>query len=340
MKTILIAAAAASVLLFVGCVSYDGIAQMGDDLADESNQVYASAAQQDYLVRMKAPPRPVVIREAPGMSLFLAPSAVGHPLCQDLNIRKELAVVFKSQLRDKVAGLKDFRLVEESMPVISVVAEGESAPPQNYLMTYNIVSLDLNPVVGGVVLYSNGRRLIEWNATAKVEVRLFKPNGTDCIFSFIGDGIYVQRVEESNPPNDLLIGAVSAAVNHALADYVVKFGPPIFVTDTCQNGRFVRLSVGSKFGVRSGQKVEFYRNRVRPGLTGGEEVSRQVVGTGIVGARHAPVEDDGAWVFVNDYHDDRRTVFRWTSARILSSGKARDGRRSVWEWLDLDQPAW
>ena len=334
------AVAAASALAFAGCVSYNGISQIGDDLVDESNQVYASAAQRDYLVRMQAPPRPVVIREAPGMSLFLAPGTVGHPLCQDLNIRKELAVVFKSQLRDKVAVLKDFRLVEDSTPVISVMAEGEAAPPQNYLMTYNIVSLDLSPVAGGLVLYSNGQPLVEWNSTAKVEVRLFKPNGTDCIFSFTGDGIYRQRCSASYPTKDLLIGAVSAAVNHALADYVVKFGPPIFVTDTCQNGQFVRLSVGAKFGVRSGQKVEFYRNRVRMGVTGQEEVSRQVVGTGIVGAGHAPVEDDGAWVLVNDYDDTMRTVFRWTSARILSTGKARDGRRSVWEWLELEPLDW
>ena len=118
---------------------------------------------------------------------------------------------------------------------------------------------------------------------------------------------------------DLLLGAVSAAVNNAMEDYVVKFGPPIYVTDTCQNGRFARLSVGSKFGVLGGQRVEFYRNKVRAGLAGQEESSRQVVGTGVVGGSQAPVENDGAWVLVNDYDESRRTVFRWTSARILPS---------------------
>ena len=335
----MILVAAASALTFAGCVSYTGLTESGDDLADEANQAYAGEAQKAYVARLNAPARPVVIREAPGMNLFLAPIAAGHPLCQDLNVRKELAVAFKGQLRDKVAGMKDFKLVDEATPVISVVAEGEEPPPQNYLMTYNITSIELRQNAAGSLATGLGGRALGgsagqlvadqkfWDAIARVEVRLFKPGGTDCIFYFIGDGTFTKMVDAYNPlTKDLLLGAVSAAVNNAMEDYVVKFGPPIYVTDTCQNGRFARLSVGAKFGVRVGQKVEFYRNRVRAGVTGQEEVSRQVVGTGVVGGRHAPLEDDGAWVLVLNYEYDRRTVFRWTSARILPAEKSRGAR--------------
>ena len=330
MNKTMIVALTASALSLVGCVSYKGITENGDDLADEANQAYAGEAQKAYIALMKAPPRPVVIKEAPGMNLFLAPAAGGHPLCQDLAVRKELVVAFKSQLRDKVAEIKDFKLIDEATPLVSVVAEGDAAAPQNYQMTYNITSVELRENAGGSLATGlagsalggrTGQLVADqkfWDAIAKVEVRLFKPNGTDCIFSFVGDGKYTKMVDAHNPlSKDILLGAVSAAANNAMAGYAVKFGPPIFVTDTCQNGQFARLSVGAKFGVQPKQKVEFYRNRVRKGATGEDEVSRQVVGSGVVGEAQAPVEDDGAWVLVNDYDAEKRTVFRWTSARIL-----------------------
>ena len=320
MKTGILAMMAVGALSFAGCVQYDGISMAGDDLDDTANQSFASEAQNAYLARMNAPKRPVVIREAPGMNLFLSPQAAG----QELAVRKEATIAFKSRLREKIAGLKDFQLVEENQPAISVASEKEIAPSPNYLMTYNITSLELRPA--HVMQMRQGQSLARWEAKAKVEVRLFKPNATDCIFSFVGDGAISSQMIDASlpPPRELLLGAVSAAADTALEDYVVKFGPPIYVTETCQNGQFARLSVGAKFGVRRGQKVEFFRNRVRAGLSGQAEVSRQVVGTGIVGARHAPVEDDAAWVFVENYDPRMRNVFRWTSARILSAENSKD----------------
>ena len=94
MNKTMIVALTASALSLVGCVSYKGITESGDDLADEANQAYAGEAQKAYVARLKAPPRPVVIKEAPVMNLFLAPAAGGHPLCQDLAVRKELVVAF------------------------------------------------------------------------------------------------------------------------------------------------------------------------------------------------------------------------------------------------------
>ena len=333
MKKSIIAAAVVGTLAFTGCVSYKGISEPGDDLADEANQAYAGAAQKAYVARMKAPPRPVVIKEAPGMNLFLAPGAAGHPLCRDLNVRKELVVAFKSQLREKVAGIKDFKLLDEQQPMVSVVAEGEGTAPQNYVITYNITSIELREnatgslatgLAGQAIGGGAGKLVADqkfWDAIAKVEVRLFKPNGTECIFSFTGEGTFRKMVDANNPlSKDLPLGAVKEAAKNAMADYVVKFGPPIYVTDTCQNGQFVRLSVGAKFGVQAERQVEFYHHKVRKGLNG-DEVGRQVVGTGVVGIKNAPIEDDGAWVFVNDYNVDARKVFRWTSARILPAAK-------------------
>ncbi|MBQ9431051.1 MAG: hypothetical protein IJU44_05820 [Kiritimatiellae bacterium] len=328
MNKSMFAAVVVVALSFTGCVSYKGIAEKGDDLVDEANQPYASAAQTAFEARVKAPPRPVVINEAPGLNQFLAPTAAGHPLCRNLDVRKELVLAFKGQLREKVAGIKDFKLLDENTPMVEVVAEGDAAPPQNYLMTYNIISIELRENAGGSLAtgLAGGKVAAQkfWDAIAKVEVRLFKPNGTDCIFSFTGDGLYRKMVDENNPlTKDLLLGAVKDAVDKAMAGYAEKFGPPIFVTDTCQNGRFARLSVGSKFGVQAAQKVEFFFNKVRKGVSGEDEVARQVVGSGVIGGGKAPVEDDGAWVKVDDYNADKRTVLRWTSARILPVEKKK-----------------
>lgn len=65
--------------------------------------------------------------------------------------------------------------------------------------------------------------------------------------------------------------------------------------------------------------IEFFRNKVRTGLDGNTEVSRVVVGNGIVGEKNAPVEPDGAWVFVENFDPLTRSVFRWTSARVMET---------------------
>lgn len=322
MNKIMLVAVAAGALSFAGCVSYKGVSEPGDDLTDEANAPYVKEAQQAFVARMKAPPRPVVIKEAPEMNLFLSPAAGGHPLCQSLAVRKELVVALKGELRDKVAGIKDFKLVDERASMVHVTAEGEGELPQNYVLTYTINSIELREnAAGSLATGLAGGKVADqkfWDAIAKVEVRLFKPNGTDCIFSFVGDGIYRKMVDVHNPlSKDILVGAVTAAADNAMSEYAVKFGPPIFVTATCQNGRFARLSVGAKFGVQAQQKVEFYRNRVLKGPAGEDEVSPQLLGSGVVGGANAPVEDGGAWVLVNDYDAEKRLVMRWTSARIL-----------------------
>ena len=329
-------ASAFAVAMLSGCVSYSGQALSTDEMVDEENQAYASEAHKAFLARMKAPPRPVVVTEAPEMSIFLNPgsSVFGtQPLCNDINVRKEIALAFKAQLRQKVSTIKDFRLVEEAQAMVAVGDEAMQSPT-NYRLTYNITSLELKEnasgsLTTGLIGSSLGGRAGGtvanqkfWDGVAKVEVRLYKPDGTTLIFSFTGEGVYNKMVDANSPlDKTFLLEAVKIAANNAMDGYVQKFGPPIFVTDTCQGGQFVKLNIGSKFGVQPGQRVEFYRNKVRKGLSGEDEVARAVVGTGIVGDKNAPVEIDGAWVYVENFDALTRSVFRWTSARIVPAAK-------------------
>ena len=333
MKQSLVFAFAAAMLS--GCVSYNGHTDDSDDIVDESNQMYAQQAQNAFVARMKAPARPVIVTEAPEMSIFLDAARSpfgGHPLCNNLAVRKEVALAFKAQLRDKVAGIKDFKLVEEVQTMVAV--GDEVAPAPNYRLTYNITSLELKEnasgslatgLAGSALGGRVGGKVADqkfWDGVAKVEIRLFKPDGTTPIFSFTGDGVYRKMVDAYSPlDKTFLLEAVKIAANNAMKGYVEKFGPPIFVSDTCQGGQFAKLNVGSRFGVQAGQRVEFYRNKVRKGVSGEDEVSRRVVGSGIVGGKNAPVDEDGAWVFVEDFDESNRSVFRWTSARIKSMAK-------------------
>lgn len=329
MKQLIVGAFATAIL--TGCVSYTGQTLSTDDMADEANQPYAAEAQKAFVARMKAPPRPVVVTEAPEIGIFLDPNKSifsGHPLCNDLAVRKEAALTFKAALRQMVSGIKDFKLVEEAKAMVAVGDEAMSA--SNYRLTYNITSLAIRESSTGFVssgltttaLTRGPRNSLDkyWDGVATVEVRLFKPDGVSQIFSFTGEGICT-KVETQTTPLDktILSEAVKAAAENAMEGYVKKFGPPIFVAETCQGGQFAKLNVGAKFGVQAGQRVEFYRNTVRKGLSGQDEVARLVVGNGIVGEKNAPVEPDGAWVFVENFDALNRSVFRWTSARIMES---------------------
>ena len=331
MNSKLMFAAACAGTILAGCVSYNGQTLTADDVVDPDNQAYASEAHKAFVARMKAPPRPVVVTEAPEMGIFLDPAKSvfsGHPLCNDLAVRKEAALAFKAQLRQKISSIKDFRLVEEAQAMVAVGDEVTAS--QNYRLTYNITSLALRESATGFVssgvtttaLTKGQRNSGEkyWDGVATVEVRLFKPDGITQIFSFTGEGLCTKTETPTTPlDKTILSDAVKAAADNALEGYVKKFGPPIFVAETCQGGQFAKLNIGSRFGVQAGQRVEFYRNKVRKGLSGEDEVARVVVGNGIVGAKNAPVEPDGAWVFVENFDAVNRAVFRWTSARIMEA---------------------
>ncbi len=316
--------AAGAVAMLAGCATqYTGIVGSGDDRTDEENMAYAAQAQKSYEKRMKAPPRPVVISEAPSMSFFLAPKSAltGHPLCCNLDVRKEVAIAGKGYLRDKVSSIKDFHLKDEAQ---SMVAVGDELPQaSNYRLTYSITSLALREndasrqAIDMVVSLAKGDAQAKGSVdgVATVELRLFKPDGVTSIFSFTGKGVYNKIGEQIDTM--YLTEAVKLAIDDAMDQYIMKYGPPTFVTETCQGGAFARLNMGAQLGIQPGMAVEFYQNKVRKGLSGDDEVYRRVVGRGTVGENGAPVEPDGAWVYVEGFKPEQRTVFRWTSARIL-----------------------
>ena len=326
--------AAGAVAMLAGCVSYSGAVLPADELTDESNQAYAMRAKKSFDARMKAPPRSVVVTEAPGLALFLGQKTwfAGHPLANDLGVRKEAALAFKSALRDHVSRIKDFRLVDEAQAMVAVGDEVPSAA--NYRITYNITSLELKEissdnfsssltghVIGGAVGQAVANQK-SWDGVATVEIRLFKPDGVTSIFNFTGKGVYNGTVDATSPVDKtFLIEAVKLAADDAMKQYVQKFGPPIYVTETCQGGQFAHLNLGSRMGIQPGMTVEFYQNAIRKGLDGQDEEVQKVVGRGTIGAYGAPVEPNGAWAVVEGFKPEQRVVYRWTSARILPSVK-------------------
>ena len=69
-------------------------------------------------------------------------------------------------------------------------------------------------------------------------------------------------------------------------------------------------------------RVEFFRHREKKSFDGKMELVEQRVGTGIVGKGGATVEPGCAWVYVEGYDKDERTVFQWTSAKLLEGSRS------------------
>ena len=341
MNTKKLLAVACLASLIVGCVSYNGAVFPGDDLVDEGNQSFAKKAAQDYAARQKFQ-RPVVIQEAEGVSLFLSPNYVprsnnarANELCRNIETRRALLQSAKAKLREVVMGLKDLKLTGEAeAPMVAVSADNQSAPAV-YRITYNIANLDLQlrESRGGMDLIraassKENKVYYEWVASVTVEVRMLDPNGNS-VFTFNAIGTTSQTDDGSlNPNMTMLEQAAAKGVDDAMRQYAHKFGPPIYVTDTCQNGEFVRLSVGSDYGVVPGMRVEFFRHREKKALDGSTEMAQQRVGTGVVGKGNAPVEPGCAWAHVDGFDDKNRTVFQWTSAKLIK-GEGSTGSLTI-----------
>ena len=311
-----------------GCTSYTGLVMPGDDIVDEGNQAFAQRAAQDYAERQKFR-RPVVIQESEGVNLFLSPSYVprsnnarANALCQSIDTRKALLQSAKATLRSIVHGLKDLELTGEGAAGLVNVSVDSQAPQSVYRLTYNIVNIDLQLREASwglvrVVSSAENKIAYEWVANASIEIRLIDPNG-NAVFTFNSMGTLTQTDDGSlNPNMTMLEQAASKGVADAMKQYALKFGPPIFVTDTCQDGAFARINIGSDYGVQAGMRVEFFRHRERKSFDGNTELVEQRVGTGVIGKCGAAVEPGCAWVYVEDYDKDARSVFQWTSAKLL-----------------------
>lgn len=326
--------AAGVAAMLAGCVSYNGAVLPGDDLVDEGNQSFAKKAAEDYVARQKFQ-RPVVIQEAEGVNIFLSPNYVprstnarANELCRNIETRRAVLQSAKARLREVVQDLKDLKLVGEgTAPMVAVSTDDQGSAPV-YRMTYNISNIDLqlreSKIFGmvRVVSGSENKPNYEWVANVTVEIRMLDPNGNS-VFTFNAIGLLSQADDGSLSPNvTMLEQAATKGIDAAMKQYAHKFGPPIYVTDTCQDGQFARISVGSDYGIQPGMMVEFYRHREKKSLDGGIELTTQRVGTGVVGKCGAPVEPGCAWVYVEDFDKDARMVFQWTSAKLLKGERS------------------
>jgi len=320
-KSMLVAASAAVALS--GCISYTGAVTPGDDQVDEGNKPFASKAAADFKARQQFR-RPVVIQEAEGIGLFLSPNYVprstnarANALCSNIEVRRTIVQSAKATLREVVGGLKDLQLTGENAPAMVSVSADDNAAPQVYRITYNIANVDLQ--FREVPNYlDKSKKSYEWVGNVSAEVRMLAPNG-NAVFTFNAQGTTSQSDDGSMQPNATMLEQAAAdAITTAMKQYALKFGPPIYVTDTCQSGEFARISVGSDYGVREGMKVEFFRHRSKQGLDGNADVAEQRVGTGTIGQGGAPVEPTSAWAHVDGYDKDApRSVFQWTSVKLL-----------------------
>lgn len=321
-----------------GCISYTGAVTPGDELVDEANAPFAKNAAQTFAQRQNFR-RPVIIQEAEGVNLFLSPQFVprsnnyrADALCRNIEVRRTMLQSAKARLREMVSGLKDLQLTgDASAPMVAVSAD-DNAASQVYRITYNISNLDLqlreSSGLGNFVraASSNDNKIYySWIANVTVEVRMIAPDGRN-VFTFNSVGTLSQDDDGSLNPNPTMLEQASInAITGAMKQYAYKFGPPIYVTETCQNGEFACLSIGADYGLREGMKIEFFRHREKKGLDGKVEMTEMRVGTGTVGQGKAPVEPAKAWVHVDDYDADARTVFQWTSAKLIKGEGSTSG---------------
>ena len=336
---------AAAAMLFAGCASYTGAVGPGDDAIDEGNRPFVAKAAAEYRQRQNFR-RPVVIQEAPGIGLFLSPSYVprstnpqANALCANIEVRRAMVQSAKAKLREMVSGLRDLEIVgENEAPMVSVSADTQQTPTA-YCITYNIANVDLQLKVNQLVTV-NGRHPASWAATVSVEVSMIAPDGKS-VFSFAEQGMVSQSDDGSlNPNATMLEEATCNAIAKAMGNYAFTFTPPIYVTDTCQNGEFARINAGSDYGIRPKMAVEFFRHRIREGIDGGKEVLEQRVGTGTVGFGNAPVEKKSAWIHVDNYDKDARSVFQWTSVKLLDTPtKGFMGQLGIPDFTSLSMPS-
>lgn len=333
-------------VFLAGCVSYTGALTPGDDAIDESNKPFVSKAAAEYNQRRNFR-RPVVIQEASGIPVFLSPTYVprttipqANALLRNVEVRRTLVQSAKAKLREMVSELRDLEIVGEGeAPMVSVAADKASAAPPPYRITYNIANIDLQLKVNQFVKV-NGRPLTEWAANVSVEICMIDPTGKN-VFTFAEQGAVSQSDDGSMNPNaTMLEEATCSAVAKAMGNYAFTFTPPIYVTDTCQNGEFAHINVGSDYGIRPKMAVEFFRHRIREGIDGSKEIVEQRVGTGTVGFADAPVEKKSAWVHVDNYDKDTRSVFQWTSVKLLNKpAKGFMGQLGVPDFTSLSLPS-
>lgn len=327
-------------LLLTGCVTFDGTVMPGDAQVDEANRPFVVEAEKAYLERLKFR-RTVVIRDGESIThlvqnghSFSNSLDVRAPyLLNDKNDRLTIALAAENALRQFVGGLKDLSLIDKDDANASLVTDESAA--QHYTITYNLTEFNLKGEEFKDYQRPNYMTAFRAIASVTANVKMVAPDGK-VVFDFSATG-YEPRLLRYNPPiyvrsnhndipQDIFRVAAANAINAAMAQYATKFAPPLYVTATCQDGRFARLNSGSQHGLLPGTRIEFYRHASSQGPDGQPQLSLLPVGTGTVGARNAPVGPEQAWVFVDNVDPEKRprTVFQWTSARVLAAPTSQE----------------
>ena len=207
---------------------------------------------------------------------------------------------------------------------VAPVITDASANNNTYTFVYNISNVEVKDALSTGKLLINNHNLnrVKWfYVDVTVNVSLLDPNGKQ-VFNFEKSVRHNKKLPTSKPDISIVKAAVRYAINQAMGEYGLEFAPPMYVDQTTGNGLFVRLSAGTNYGLRKGQKIIFYRNYIQtlpslPGQAPRTRILQQQLATGYVGSHRAPVDKDNAWVYVSGNDDPRtRKVFLWTSAKL------------------------
>ena len=340
-------------ILFTGCTTfYDCTTMSGDKDTDDANMPFVAQDIKDYEARMKFK-KNVSITMSERANRFLNTTAHRRNSSEIIlsnEMRKDMLACAESKLIQIVSNLRDFSIVNQETTNVSATGVSTMRIPKSnqpsgpYVFTYNINNIEVKNIkdnlqavgniaeigmeLGGVSgRYRNAARKaqnIDWyKIFVSLEVNLTDPSGKN-IFAFDGVVSSTENLPSKNPSITSIKDAVENAIVKAMENYVIKFGPPLFVDQTIGNGLFVRLSAGSEYGISKGQKVRFFRSVTQkyPTLSGEPPKYKRhkqlIPVTGEVGARNAPVDSNHAWVYVSGNDEPgKKSVFTWTSAEII-----------------------
>ncbi len=312
-----------------GCVTYPGIGTTEADLLEDTankafvaQQIATIAPRTDFKRNVK-----VQMSEKGNrfISAGVRPSGA-RQMTLTREFRKDLMATAHAALETEIGHLSDFNLISSDPAAMSDVPVISDADANNatYIFTYNISNVEVKDATATARVFISNRNVqkIRWfYVDVTVNVTLLDPAGKQ-VFNFEKSVTYSKGFPTPTPDISVVKDAVRHAIGQAMGNYVSQFAPPMYVDQTIGNGLFVRLSVGTNYGIRNGQRVIFYRNLVQtlpsiPGQAPKTQVLQQQLATGIVGRHGAPVDRDHAWVYVSGNDDpQKRKVFLWTSAKI------------------------
>ena len=317
-------------VLLSGCVTFPGEGPTPADMLEDTTNKNFIAKQIEERGRRDGFVCPVKVQMSEKGNRFISsgyrPSGA-RQMHLTIEFRKDLMATAHAALETEIGRLKDFKLISSDPATTSIapVITDASADSNTYTFTYNISNVEVKDGLDTFTTILPGRRRgsnLKWfYVDVTVDVTLINNVGKQ-VFNFEKNVTYNKGFPTSKPDISVVKDAVRYAINQAMEQYAYDFAPPMYVDQTMSKGLFVRLSSGTNYGIREGQKIVFYRNYVQtlptlPGQPPKTRIVQQQLATGTVGDRNAPVNKDNAWVYISGNDDPQnRKVFLWTSAKV------------------------